>query len=90
MPATKYASLWLTVYLGCAGGTGYSQNYRKRCELCFHKNMVIQGIERNGKGEGIPSGEKTPSPCGYSPFQVGESIRKVSSPLGGDKRGVSL
>ncbi len=26
-------------------------------------------------GEGVPSGEKTPSPCGYSPFQVGESIR---------------
>ena len=23
----------------------------------------------------MPSGEKTPSPCGYSPFQVGESIR---------------
>ena len=23
----------------------------------------------------MPSGEKTPSPCGYSPFQVGESMR---------------
>ena len=36
------------------------------------------------EGERIPSGEKTPSPCGYSPFQVGESIRMVKAPpLGG-------
>ncbi|MBQ8674749.1 MAG: hypothetical protein IJ528_00775, partial [Bacteroidaceae bacterium] len=23
----------------------------------------------------VPCGEETPSPCGYSPFQVGESIQ---------------